>query len=112
MDIDSLEALLRVHKELTNQIRELEDQKKEISKNLLTAFPPGIKKYTTPCFNVFRQERISFRTTLEEARVFHAVKTEETVDKSKLASLHSSGTTIPGITHTEYVLVKEITPKT
>ncbi len=111
MDINSLEALLRAHKELSNQIRELEDQKKEIAKHLLTAFPPGIKKYTTPGFNVFRQERVNFKTTIEEARLFHAVKVEEIVDKIKLTSLHASGTKIPGVTHTEYVLVREITKK-
>ncbi|MFQ5730057.1 MAG: hypothetical protein ACE5GN_06825 [Waddliaceae bacterium] len=108
IDIDSLEARLRAYKELSSKIRELEQPRKQIGQELLHNFPVGLKKYSTPHFRVFRQERINVKTTLEDAHRYRAVKVEETVDKERLKALHNSGQPIPGVTRTEFVQVREM----
>lgn len=108
MDIESLEALLRAYKEISEQIRQLERQKAEMSRALLNSFPTELKKYSTPQFRVFRQKRLNIKTTLEEARLYNAVKLQEVVDKDRLRSLCLLGEEIPGISYSEYVLVNPI----
>lgn len=54
---------------------------------------------------VRRYERLSVKLTLDEARAFDAVKTEEVVDKSKIKALHEQGTPIEGVSVTRFIQV-------
>ena len=108
MDINQLEIQLREYKELSKNIRELEERRKELGQKLLQNFPCPTNKYQTPNFRVSKHRRVSIKTPLEQARVFNATKFEENVDKEKLKALHTSGTSVPGITTTEYIMINPI----
>lgn len=110
MDVELLEKKLGRYRYLSDQIRLLEQEKKELSQELLQNYPAPTAKFHTPQFSVSRHSRISITTTVEHARDFHATKIEEIVDKEKLKSLHLQGLLIPGITVSEYLLVKAKTP--
>jgi hypothetical protein len=108
MDINYLEIQLKEYKELSKHIRELEERRKELGKNLLQNFPCPANKYQTPNFRVSRHQRVSIKTPLEQARIFNATKFEENIDKEKLKALYSTGTSVPGITTTEYIMINPV----
>ncbi len=107
-DIQELEEKLKEHREMSDRIRACEKRKKEITEELLKILPRATRKYETPHFKASRQERVNIRTSLEDAKALHATKTEEVVDKEKIKSMYISGQQIPGITKTEFFLVKAI----
>ena len=106
-NIHYLEAKLKQYREIAEQIKMLEEKKKGLSQEILALMPEGMKQLQISGLKVIRQQRISFKTTIEEADRFAAVKTDIVVDKVKLKVLYESGQQIPGVSCTEYVLVKE-----
>jgi hypothetical protein len=54
---------------------------------------------------VKQYERLSIRTTLEEARTHDAVKMEEVVDKKKIEALVKQGLLIGGVSELRYIQV-------
>lgn len=107
-DPQILEQKLKEYRDIAEAIKQLESKKKEIGQEILSAIPVGMKKLTTPHFKVFKQQRLSFKTTIEEATGLQAVKTEIVLDKEKLKALHEEGLTVPGISQSEYILVKPV----
>lgn len=57
-------------------------------------------------FQIKKAERITFKTSLDEAKNFGAIK--EAVDTSVLRKLHRKGIKIPGTNTTTYLSVRRI----
>lgn len=60
---------------------------------------------------VTKVKKVYFSTSLEDARLLGATKTEEKVDDAKLRTLHNSGANVPGVRTTQYLMVKDIPTK-
>lgn len=99
----SLEEQIKLHKELSNKIDELEDQKKILG--LLIMQSMGEKTLRIPGYVVRCMSRLSFKLSLEEARAYGAVKMEETVDKEKIKALCKDGRLINGVTESHYIQI-------
>lgn len=57
-------------------------------------------------YSIKKSKRISFKTTLEEAKEFGAVK--EAVDNDVLKKLHTSGVEVPGAQETVFLSVRKM----
>lgn len=99
----SLEEQVRLHKEISLKIEELEAQKKALGENILSAM--NDKSIKIGSYVVKRCSRLSISSTLDQARLFQATKLDEVVDKDKLKQLYNSGTDIPGIKKIEYIQI-------
>ena len=104
-DLRRLENKLQQHRTITEQIKMLEQQKKALSQEILASWPTATKKVSTAHYSVSRQKNFSIKTSLDDARLFDAVKIEEVIDRARLREIYKSGTPVPGISATEYVLV-------
>lgn len=56
-------------------------------------------------YTVKKCERISFRTTLEEAKELGATKQEEVLDKTVLKRMVELGQEVPGTSRTQFIQV-------
>jgi hypothetical protein len=99
-----LEEQIRLHKEISIKIAELEEQKKALGQAIMEAMGSG-KILQLGSFLVKRFSRLSVSATLDQARFFHAVKVEEVVDKDRLKELYKKGTPVPGVKMVEYIQV-------
>ena len=94
----SFEEKVKEHKEISLKIRKLEEERKLLSQELLMLMPKNMRVVTAGDYQVKRFSRITFKTTVEEARTFDAVRMEEGVDKDRLKHLPTMGHPIPGLT--------------
>ncbi len=99
----SLEEQIKEYHALGRKIVELERQKKELGQLILQQMSQ--KVCSIAGFVARRYERLSIKTSIDEARAVHATKTEEVLDKDRLKELHQSGQMIPGISLIQYVHV-------
>lgn len=99
----SLEDQIRQHKEISLKIEELEAQKKALGQEILRAMEG--KSLQVKGYLVKRFSRVSISSTIDQARLFHATKMEEVVDKERLKALFKSGTPVPGIKVIEYIQI-------
>ena len=99
----NLEQQLKIYKDISKKITELEEQKKALGATIMAQMQND--KVTVADYIVRRYERLSIKTTIEEARSLQAVKMEEVVDKDKIKSLHLEGKPINGISTTRYIVV-------
>lgn len=99
----SLEDQIRLHKELSQNIEELELQKKELGLAILQQMTE--KTLSVPGYIVRRCQRLSIKLTIEEARLLNAVKMEETVDKDKIKDLYNNGESVQGVSEIEYIQI-------
>lgn len=106
VSVISLEEQIRLHKELSKQIDELEEKKKILGAQILQQMTE--KTLKVPGFVVRHCSRLSIGLTVEEARLYDAVKLEETVDKFKLKALYLQGHPIKGIHEVNYIQVTQI----
>ena len=81
----TLEHQIRLHKELSKKIEEMEEQKRQLGAAIMQQMQS--KTLQIPGFIVRHCSRLSIKLTLEEARSFNAVKLEETVDKDTIKAL-------------------------
>jgi len=100
----NLEEQVRLHKEISLKVDELEAEKKALTQSIMQSMPGNsleLGKYV-----VKKCSRLSITSSLEEARPYEAVKLEEVVDKDKLKKLYNSGQNmIPGIKEIRYIQV-------
>lgn len=101
----NLEEQIKLHKEISKQIEELEEKKKNLGMQILQQMKE--KTLKIPGFLVRHCRRLSFNLSVEEARVYGAVKMEETVDKVKLKALYHEGHSINGIQEVNYIQISE-----
>jgi len=106
-----LEQKVISYKELADQIKALEEQKETLSKEILELMPKELKTIRLSSFQVRRIGRLSIKTSLEVARTFDAIKTEEVVDKEKIKSLILEGHFVPDVSEIEYIQVSRSSPK-
>lgn len=98
-----LEEQIRLHKEISQKIEQLEEQKRNLSQSIMQAMQG--KSLQMGCYLVRRFSRLSISTTVDQARPFNAIKLEEVVDKEKIKTLHKQGTPFPGVKEVEYIQV-------
>ena len=99
----SLEDQIRLHKEISIKIEELEEQKKALGQAIMQAMTG--KSLQIGGYLVKRYSRLCISTTPDQARLFHAVKFEEVVDKDKIKTLYKSGTSLPGVKEIDYIQI-------
>lgn len=99
----SLEEQIQAYKELSLYITALESQKKELSNVILEQMSE--KTLSIAGYIVRRYDRLSIKTSLEEARQLDATKMEEVLDRDKLKKLHQSGQVIPGVAPAPFIQV-------
>lgn len=98
-----LELYLKAYRELTQQIAELEEQKKQLGQFILQQMK--VKTMSVSGYVVRKCERLNVSTPLERAREWKATKMEEVVDKDKLKELYQAGHEIPGISMSQFIQV-------
>ena len=99
-----IEEKIRLHKELSKKIHELEEQKKAIGLEIMEKMES--KTLEVPGYLVRKYSRLFIKTTLDEARVLDAIKLEEVVDKDKIKTLYLAGQ-VNGISEIQYIQVME-----
>lgn len=99
----NLHEQVKLHKELSKKIEELEEQKKALSLAIMQQMQDKVLLLDN--FIVRRYNRLSIKTSIEEARAFNAVKLEETVDKDKIKALYNNGHPISGVSEIQYIQV-------
>jgi hypothetical protein len=102
----TLQDQIRLHKELSKKIEEMEEQKRQLGIAILQQMQS--KTLQVPGFFVRHCSRLSIKLTLEEARSFNAIKLEETVDKDKVKALYNGGNNIDGVSEIHYIQVQEL----
>lgn len=100
-----LENQIKLHKELSKKIDELESQKKELSLSIMQQMTE--KTISLPGYVVRKYSRLNIKLTIEEARSLDAVKMEEAVDKDKIKALYKQGQSIDGVSEIQYIQISE-----
>jgi hypothetical protein len=103
----NLEDQVKLHKEISKKIDELESQKKELGLAIMQQMTS--KAMSIPGFLVKLCSRLSIKLTIEEARELSAIKMSETVDKDKIKFLYNNGHCINGVNEIQYIQVSSIT---
>ena len=99
----NLEDLVRMHKEKSLKIQELELEKKALGILILNQMTD--KKLTVADYIVRRYKKLTIKLALDEARLYDAVKMEETVDRDRIKELYDQGEKIQGVSEIEYISV-------
>ena len=106
-----LEEKIAKYKELGKQISELENEKKALVSEILQCIPRETKSIQVAGNSVKRVRRLLIKTSLEAAKLFHAVKIQEVVDKEKIKQLFEQGQEIPDVKEYEYIQVTSLVKK-
>lgn len=99
----NLEEQIRLHKEISQKIEELEEQKRTLSQSIMQAMPG--KNLQLGGYVVKRFSRLSISMTPDQARSLNAVKFEEVIDKEKIKMLYKSGHPITGVKEVAYIQI-------
>lgn len=99
----NLEEQIRLHKEISQKIEELEQQKRALSVSIMRQMTD--KTLRLGNYLVRKCTRLSIKLTIEEAKALGATKLEEMIDKEKIKALYQKSKTIPGVTEIEYIQV-------
>lgn len=99
----NLEEQIQLHKEISLKIEELEEQKKSLSQSIMQAMQGKSMQFGH--YLVKRFCRLSITTTVDQARILSAIKTEEVVDKEKIKMLYAAEKSIPGVKEVEYIQI-------
>ena len=99
----TLEEKIHLHKEISLKIEELEQQKKALGQEIMSAMTS--KTLQIDNYFVRRCSRLSISMTIDQARSFNATRQEEVVDKEKVKVLYQSGTSVPGVKEIEYIQI-------
>lgn len=98
-----LQDQVRLHKELSKKIEELESQKKNLALAIMQQMTS--KTMAMPGFIVRRCNRLSIKVSLEEARALDAIQLEETINKDRIKALYNAGHPISGISEIQYIQI-------
>jgi len=99
----NLEDQIKLYKDLSQKIEEMEEQKKALSHTIMQAMQGRTLKlagYLVRCCS-----RLNIKVTLDEARILNAVKLEEIVDKEKIKALCKDGQLINGVSEIKYIQI-------
>lgn len=101
-----LQEQIRLHKEFSKKIEELEEKKQQLSAAVLQQMQDETLRL--PGFVVRRCSRLSIKLSLDEAHSYNSVKVEETVDKDKIKVLYKRGQCMSGVSEIQYLQIKEL----
>ena len=105
-----LDQLVPTYLLLREKRDEVEAAMAEIAKLAIAKLDDeGLKGTIVGDKSVTKQMRVSFKTTLTEARELGA--TAEAPDKKKLKQLYDAGAMVPGVSISEFLRVSDITKK-
>lgn len=99
----TLEEQIRLHKQLSQKIEELEEQKKKLGQSIMQQMQS--KTLIVGTLLVKKFSRLSYKVTIDEAKKYQATRMEEVVDKDKIKTLFLNGHAIPGVTQIEFIQV-------
>lgn len=99
----NLQDQVKLHKEISKKIEELESQKKELGFAIMQQM--SSKTVNLPGFVVKLCKRLSIKLTIEEARALNAIRTEEVVDREKIKALYNNGHSINGVNEIQYIQI-------
>lgn len=99
----NLQDQVKLHKELSKKIEELESLKKDLGIAIMQQMTDNALRL--PGFIIRRYNRICIKTTIEQARAFSAVKLEEIIDKDKIKALYKNGQSIDGVSEIQYIQI-------
>ena len=103
MNREVIEQKIYSFKDLSCQIDELEERRKALGVEILAAMEG--KTLEVPGAVAKKCERLSIKTSIEDARPLGVTKMEEVLDREKIKKLHKEGATIPGVFVFQYVQV-------
>lgn len=101
----ALEEKVAMYKELRAKIEELENQKKNLVKEILELMPKETKSILVADSTVKRYSLLSIKISVENAKILDAVKIQEVVDREKIKKLYASGEQIPDVEEIHYIRV-------
>lgn len=99
----NLEEKIKLHRDLSNKINEMEEQKKSLGLAIMQEMQSKTLRLGG-CL-VRCCSRLSIKLSIEEARSLNAVKLEETVDKDKIKTLYNQGLSINGVNEIHYIQI-------
>ena len=97
---------IKLHKEISKKIEELESQKKALSIAIMEQMTD--KTISLPGYIVRRYNKLSIKLTLEQARALNAIKFEEAIDKEKIKTLYKNGHPINGVNEIHYIHIATV----
>lgn len=103
-----LEDKVKTYKKLVNDIAELEQRRKNLSKEILQMLATDAKTFYIAGYRVQRFSRLSIKTSLEEARALGATKSEEIINREEIKRLHKLGYPIPNVELSESIVVYNV----
>lgn len=101
----SLEEEIKLHKEISLKIEELEQKKKELGISIMQKMVSSVLQ--VPGYKVRRCHRLSIAVSIDKARMLNAVKIEEVVDKDKIKALYANGQAIEGVSEVNYIQISK-----
>ena len=104
----NLAEQIKAHKELSNKIKELEQQKKTLGIAIMQQMEG--KSIHVADYVVKRFMRLSYSLSLEEARALNATKMEEILDKDKIKSLYLQNYPVKGVSEIHYIQIASLNP--
>jgi len=99
----NLEEQIRLHKEISLKIEDLEKQKKILGESIMQQMPG--KALQVPGFLVKRFSRLSISISTEQARELNALILKETIDRDAIKRLYNTGLRIPGVSECHYIQI-------
>jgi len=97
------EELVRLHKEISQHIEDLEEQKKALGVSILQQMKS--KSLKVGPYVVRSCSRLSIAMSIEEARALNATKMKEVVDNEIVKDLYNRGTPVPGVKEINYIQI-------
>ncbi|HLB52870.1 MAG TPA: hypothetical protein VJK48_04105 [Chlamydiales bacterium] len=101
---ESLSNQLERYNRLLQKQDALCKEKKQLTESILSSMSSEMVE--TSQLKAIREQKLSIRTSLEEARTFGATKMVEQVDKEKIEDLYLSGVSVPGVKLLSHLSVK------
>jgi hypothetical protein len=101
-----LDSFIKLHKEISLKIDELEQKKKELGLSIMQRMVSPVLQ--VPGYRVKRFNRLSISVSVDIARMLNAVKMEEVVDKDKIKEIYRNGQPVQGVTEVNYIQISQI----
>ena len=109
INVLSEESLMEAHEKAIYLMEEIEATVLAIREELKARLEAeGVKGKVIGNYSVTKANRISFKTTIDQARELGAIVTKESIDTKVLRSLYDSGVEVEGAEQTSYLLIKPV----
>ncbi len=99
----TLEEKMATYREICQQIKLLEEEKKILAQSILQEMPS--KKMVFTDYIARSYTRLSIHIPIEQARMLDATKMVEQVDKERIKEIHNGGTALEGVKEISYLVI-------